>query len=395
MAQTSDFWLKLPTLIFSMFSLIGSIYVCSSSFMLRCLRKRVTHLHHSSKPIVLTHLLFWLSFGDIMINIWILITWIPPAIIDETHVYPPTTCQIIGAFGQFFLVASSCFYCVIIYITWTMMAAAYATSSDQGRRSTIASAFNFKKNGLNNIPYHRLTEDFHDNQSRYFSNASSSVEQKREALTEKLNKIVMSGGKLTLILSVILTMVPYIGTIHKKYHLPQTDCIFYAGNSYGYMRSVEDDMFVCWITDHFYQLTLYIPVAIYILFALILTLHSLCQTRKISKRMDSRKKSKKWKLIQRLLAFTFIFVMTWLFPLLYWSLMTISTGSDPPFSLMVLQHLSFGCIGFGNSIIWLRSTSFQSCGKSMKQYKNNKRNMDVNSRISQRIKRLVTGTPED
>merc|ERR1712228_1897 len=355
---------------------IGSIYVCSSSFMLRCLRRQ-SHRHHSVKPIVITHLVFALSMCDIMLNVWILIIWIPPTLFNQMQFYPVITCKIIGAFGQFFLVSSSCFYCVIIYITWTMMTATASCSNPnpQRRRSTFASVLKInKKSDYSNIPYQKMTDD---NQSRYFPNTSS-MEQKRAVLTEKLNKIVIRGSIFALITSTILTAVPFID------------------DGYGYVQNVSDaanDMFICWISNHFYQLSLYIPIAIYMIFALILTFFSLFRTRKVSKTtIDSKKKNKKWKLIQRLFAFTFIFMMTWICALLYWLWITISRHSNPPFILMVLHHLSFGCIGFGNSIVWLKSTSFQSCCKSLKQqYKN----MNDTPRISERIKRLVTNSPED
>ena len=74
----------------------------------------------------------------------------------------------------------------------------------------------------------------------------------------------------------------------------------------------------CWINNHYYQLCLYIPIVLYMIFAIILTIYSIYRVRKIAKAKSNKdfNKTKKGLLIKRLLAFTIIFIVTWIFPLI-------------------------------------------------------------------------------
>eukprot|EP01084_Bolivina_argentea_P211476 359741_1 len=279
--------LKLPTFILAIISLIGSIYVCFSAYMLRRLRQ-LPRKRNITKPFVITHLVFWMSFSDIMINIWILLVWIPP-IMNLSNYYPINICKIIGAFGQFFFVASSCFYCVIIYVTWIMVTAAYSMIVKSKQTLFTSIPLSNAHNLESNVPYQRMNND---------------NDQTKNNLTQKLNKIVIRGGIFSISMAIILTCVPFIG------------------DSYGYVYNVstyEYEKFECWITVHYYQLCLYIPILIYMLFALILTLYSIYRVRKIAKVKANKNfnKTKKGLLIRRLLSFTIIFILTWIFPLIY------------------------------------------------------------------------------
>ena len=143
------------------------------------------------------------------------------------------------------------------------------------------------------------------------------------------------------------------------------------------MDNVSDsdhDTFECWIIDHYYQLCLYIPIGTYMIFAIILTIYSIYRVRKIGKVKSNKdfSKTKRGLLIQRLLAFTIIFLITWIFPLIVRLWPFMFDVKAPPFIFLVLHHASLGCIGLGNSIVWISSSSFPGCNKSLKTIRSEK-----------------------
>ena len=203
----NDVWLKLPTFILAIFSLIGSIYVCISAYLLRHVRK--LSKRQTMKPLLITHCVFWMSFSDIMINIWILLLW-TPAIFNSTEYYPSSTCALIATFGQFFLIASSCFYSVIIYITWVMVTAMYSAVV-HSQMNLFHSTPNTDIDTPSPAPYHRLNDNLTPSTFSLFSNKSSYTEETRNSFTKKLNKIVIRGGIFSLIMAIVLTIIPLIG----------------------------------------------------------------------------------------------------------------------------------------------------------------------------------------
>eukprot|EP00484_Ammonia_sp_Unknown_P029555 CAMPEP_0197038122 /NCGR_PEP_ID=MMETSP1384-20130603/15133_1 /TAXON_ID=29189 /ORGANISM="Ammonia sp." /LENGTH=416 /DNA_ID=CAMNT_0042468517 /DNA_START=250 /DNA_END=1500 /DNA_ORIENTATION=- len=220
------------------------------------------------------------------------------------------------------------------------------------------------------------------------NNDEHSAEHAKNALINTVHKVALRGGIFAICISMVLTAIPFLD------------------NSYGYVNNVSSsvhDEFECWITGHYYQLCLYIPITLYILFALILTLYSVCKIRQIAqvKANADFNQTKKALLIRRLWSFTAIFVCTWIFPLTVRVWPLLITDKDPPFWLLVLHHASLGCIGLGNSIVWITSSSFQSCNKSIKviratraqsvaSQRHNAKNKPLN-----RVKRFLTNADDD
>ena len=315
-----------------------------------------------------------MSACDIFINIWILLVWIPP-IFKFSNRWTNFQCSIIGTFGQFFLVAAVCWYCVIMYCLWLLISSSnrslYRSFNDNFDAMINLSDYDdFSNTMYYSSPFTRSsTKNItnNNNKKKRRSKQTSSIiakynnwrqpstfmSRKRETLSQHLRRGANIGAILTVIISCVLTGIPWID------------------KSYGYVENVDPNKankFECWIENSNWQLTLYLPILIYMIVAIIVLVVCIIRLNKVNSNVKSNqdfRKTKKGLLIQRLIIFLIIFWLTWTVPLTI-RIWYFFTHDYAPFVLVALHHASLGFIGLGNSIVWITSTSFQSFTKSLK-----------------------------
>eukprot|EP01083_Nonionella_stella_P027267 75068_1 len=292
-------------------SIIGSVYVCISTYMLR---------HRSKQSHLMMHLISVASLTICCISIWVFIVSIPRAF-SSAQPYSQQPCTIIGIFGQFCFMSSSCLYCLIGYVTWILI-------SDVSSNLITGDA---------TTPYHRLLDYTYDEYNEFYLDQTQ--------LHFKLNKTVMVGGTASMLIVLVLTILPVIG------------------NGYG------DSIMDCWIKDTAYQLVSLVVISLCLLFCFIITLFSVYKLKKITNlsRYQDLKYTKKVSLIRVLLKFNVIFSVLLVFglPMRIWTVTRKET--EPPLVLVTLRYVGLCCIGLCNCVVWITSSLFQTFNQEKTQ----------------------------
>eukprot|EP01083_Nonionella_stella_P318387 1163471_1 len=106
------------------------------------------------------------------------------------------------------------------------------------------------------------------------------------------------------------------------------------------------DAYECWITDQSFQMTLYVPLVLYITTSAYVFCWITCRRCGLLPPGDARTGP----LENQLFAFSVLFFAVYLFPTInrFWGIL----DGHPPIALVVLHHILLSFIGFGNFLIW-------------------------------------------
>ena len=117
------------------------------------------------------------------------------------------------------------------------------------------------------------------------------------------------------------------------------------GDTYGYVTNPNGPEFECWIKNSSYQLCLYIPVSIYLLFSICLMIY--CIYAGYKKQLST--------LHVRIICFTIVFVIVWIGPVIdrvYSVLQVHQTTPDIPQFIVWWHDIGLGSSGWTNALVW-------------------------------------------
>eukprot|EP01084_Bolivina_argentea_P013895 26020_1 len=117
---------------------------------------------------------------------------------------------------------------------------------------------------------------------------------------------------------------------------------------YGEANLQEKLHYECWIHDKGFQMTLYIPLSVYLITTFYIFCWIGCRKCNLVPKGDTRAEP----LQNKLFAFSVLFFSIYLFPTMARIWDFINNGNTP-IVFVVLHHILVSCIGLGNFLVWI------------------------------------------